>query len=70
MKIKNVKELPVVVPEKEKQKSIIELVNGILTVKRDDLSGNVADKEKEIDHLVYQLYGLMEAEIATIENRT
>ncbi len=67
VKIKNVKELPIVVPGKEKQKPIIKLVNSILAIKRDDPTVGISTQEKEIDCLVYQLYNLTAEEISTIE---
>ena len=67
VKIKNVKELPLVVPGKEKKKPIINLVNSILTIKRDDPMADVSAPGKEIDRLVYSLYGLTESEISAIE---
>ena len=70
VKIKNVKELPIVVPEKEMQKPIIELVEKILAAKSANPTANpTADttaQETSIDRLVYNLYNLTPREIATI----
>ncbi|MFZ5976222.1 MAG: hypothetical protein ACOYU6_01025 [Bacteroidota bacterium] len=44
------------------------LVNRILSRKLLDNSADTKDLEKQIDQLVYQLYGLTEEEIKIIEN--
>ena len=70
VKIKNVNELPVVIPKEEKQKPMIELVNSILTAKRSDPSADTSELEAEIDRLCYHLYGLTDEEIAVVEGVT
>ncbi len=54
------------VNEKQKQ-TIISLVDKILNMKRSNPSTNTSALEREIDILVYELYGLTEEEIVVIE---
>ena len=49
------------------QKSIIEVVDQILSAKQSDPGEDTTALEREIDQLVYALYGLTEAEIAIVE---
>jgi adenine-specific DNA-methyltransferase len=49
------------------QTPFIELVDGILAAKQRDPKTDTSAAEKRIDGLVYQLYGLTEQEIATVE---
>ncbi|SFF19494.1 DUF7149 domain-containing protein [Thermoflexibacter ruber] len=53
--------------DKVTQEKIENLVNQILTKKAEDNSNDTADLENQIDQLVYELYGLTEAEIKMIE---
>jgi len=57
------------VPE-VKQKSIIDLVNQILELKKQNPEANIEKFEKQIDKLVYKLYNLTKEEIKIIENET
>ncbi len=50
------------------EKKITNLVNQILTLKRDNPAADTTAHEAEIDSLVYELYGLTEKEIKIIEN--
>jgi len=50
------------------RKSISDLVNEILSSKKQNPSADTTDLENQIDQLVYQLYELTEEEIKTIEN--
>ena len=67
VKIKVVKTLPVVVPAAAEQRPIIALVDEILEAKAADPAADTTDQEKEIDDLVYALYGLTDDEIAIVE---
>jgi len=52
----------------ENQKNpIIRIVNTILLLKQSDPLADTNSFEKEIDQLVYQLYGLTEEEIKIVE---
>ncbi len=60
--------------EREKQEPIIELVDAIYKITNDeDYTANpekqarVKELEKEIDRLVYELYGLTDEEIEVVE---
>ena len=51
----------------EQQEPIIALVDKILAAKKADSSADTTEWEKQIDHKVYELYGLTEDEIAIVE---
>ena len=57
-----VKRLPI-----EDQQQLISLVDQILSQKKSDSTADTILLEKEIDQLVYTLYGLTEEEITIIE---
>ena len=67
VKIKVVRELPVVVPAEEEQLSIIALADEILKSKSADPNADATEQEEKIDKLVYALYDLTEEEIAIVE---
>ena len=52
----------------EQQQQIIALVNQILSAKKENPATDTTDLEKQIDELVYALYGLMEEEVFMIEH--
>ena len=52
----------------EDQKPIIQLVTQILTQKKNNPKADTSILEREIDKLVYELYGLTEEEIKIIES--
>ena len=62
-----VKDFPIPVVVHEQQTGIIEIVNQILAAKASDSDADTADLEKEIDQMVYALYGLTDEEIAIVE---
>ena len=51
----------------EKQKPVERLVERILSAKQRDAGADVSALEREIDELVYALYGLTSAEIKLVE---
>ena len=59
--------IPAVPPAQ--QKPIIDLVDSILTAKKKKPTANTFEQEKEIDKLVYDLYGLTEPEINIIKGQ-
>ncbi len=68
--------IPLVKPERDKQTLIINLVEKILTIAKDNdylqnpqKQAKVKALEREIDRMVYQLYGLTEKEIDIVEDR-
>ena len=63
------KKLPIPDVTPEQQAPIIALVDKILNAKRADLEADVSNLEKEIDKLVYDLYGLTDDDIAIVEAR-
>ena len=63
------KQFPIAKASKEQQQPIIELVDKILEAKRSNSIADTSDLEREIDRLVYGLYGLTEKEIEVIEGK-
>ncbi len=59
--------MPICQAAAAKQAPIIELVGRILKAKKIDPAADTATWEREIDHLVYKLYGLSGEEIAVVE---
>lgn len=53
--------------EEPTMKPIIDLAGKILAAKKADATSDTSELEREIDELVYKLYGLTEQEIAIIE---
>jgi len=54
-------------PTESQQKEIVKLVDRILAAKQSDPTADTSALEQEIDHLVYNLYGLTSEEIALVE---
>ena len=67
VKIKVVRTLPIVVPTEDEQRPIIALVDEILEAKTSDPEACTADKEKQIDNLIYSLYNLTCDEIKIVK---
>lgn len=67
VKVKVVRELPVVVPSEDEQRPIIALADEILEAKAVDPNADTTEQEEKIDKLVYALYDLTEEEIAIVE---
>ncbi len=61
------KQFPIAKASQEQQQPIIDLVDKILVAKKTNPYADTTSMEKEIDHIVYRLYGLNEEEIALIE---
>ncbi|MCL2743410.1 MAG: Eco57I restriction-modification methylase domain-containing protein, partial [Planctomycetaceae bacterium] len=62
--------LPVPLVGESQQRPIILLVDEILCAKRVDSYADTSSLEREIDALVYALYGLTAAEVAVVEGNT
>ncbi|MGL4387975.1 MAG: hypothetical protein ACRCTJ_01100 [Brevinema sp.] len=60
-------QLPIVDATAEEQASIIELVKKCMDAKAQDKNADITTYQKQIDQLVYALYGLTEDEIRVIE---
>ena len=65
---KHVKEFPIPMVARNQQTPIIQLVDQILEIRYTDPMADITEQEREIDRLVYALYGLTEEEIAAVEN--
>jgi hypothetical protein len=63
----NIKQLPLVCGTKL-DNNIIEKVDQILSLKKDNPEADTSALEREIDFMVYALYGLSEEEIGIVEN--
>ena len=62
-------ELPIPTAPPEKQKAVERLVDRILAAKAQAASAAVSALERELDELVYVLYGLTPEEIKLVEER-
>ena len=65
-----VEALPIPEVTPSAQKPITRLVDDIIAMKDADQDADVAAQEEEIDHLVYDLYGLNRQEIAAVKKAT
>ena len=61
------KKLPIPDVARERQEPVIALVDKILAAKAADAGADTSAEEREIDRLVYALYGLADEEIAAVE---
>jgi len=68
IKAEYLKETPIPAASPEKQKAVERLVDRILAAKARDAAADVSGLEREIDQLVYALYGLTPAEIQIVES--
>ena len=64
-----IKQIPIPSPTDTQDACVTEIVNKILEIKRQNPNADTSSLEKEIDQIVYQLYGLTDEEIGIIENR-
>jgi len=69
VKPQRIKALPIADVPSSEQTPIVRLVDRILAAKRADADADTRAWEREIDELVYQLYGLTEDEIKIVEGR-
>jgi hypothetical protein len=60
-------ELPIPTAPPEKQKAVERLVDRILAAKQRDAEADTSALEREIDELVYALYGLTPEEKALVQ---
>lgn len=65
-----VEQNPIPIIEESDQKPFIELVDKILSLRQQDKAADTSQLEKQIDQLVYQLYGLTEEEIKIVEGES
>ena len=61
------KDFPIAVPDEMTRETVTLLVEEIISKKKDDSTTDTTLLEKQIDQLVYQLYGLTEEEIKIVE---
>jgi len=64
-----VKEFPIPLPSSEHRAVVITLVDQILTAKKKDPNADISALEKQIDEMVYALYGLTDEEIEIVEGK-
>ena len=67
IKVNELKKLPIVKFSPKLDSKISDIVQTVITTKRNDPLVNTTELEHEIDHLVYELYGLTEEEIEVVE---
>ena len=58
--------VPIVTPEE--QQSIVNLVEQIVAARREDPAVDISTEERELDRLVYNLYGVIEAESEIVKS--
>lgn len=63
-----IEQLPIISPKLEDRQIIESLVLSILKAKQMNPNANTSDAEREIDQIIYRLYGLTEEEIEIVEN--
>ena len=67
--VQDIKEFPLPAVTESQKQTIIELVDKVLSAKKDNPQANTGAWETELDRLVYELYGLSEEEIKALGNR-
>ena len=67
VKLTIVRKLPIPNASESSKSKLIQLVDNILDNKKANPLADTSDKEREIDQLVYQLYGLSEEDIKIVE---
>jgi hypothetical protein len=65
--LSELREIPIPIANQQKKKVLIENVDEILNLKKQDNNSNTESFEKDIDRLVYELYDLNDEEISIIE---
>ena len=65
--IYNIEKLPIARAELVRRRAIEERVEKILAAKKKNANADTTKLEKEIDEIVYEIYGLTEEEIAIVE---
>lgn len=68
--VQDIKDFPLPAVGDDDKNRIEELVNGILTAKRDDPNVDTTAEEQEIDRMVYHLYGLTYDEVKIVDPET
>ena len=68
MKSGNLENLPIIKAEAEFQENTVLIVDKIISLKRSSMKRDTTLLDREIDQLVYKLYGLSDKEIAIVEN--
>ena len=62
--------IPIPEASKEQQQPIIDLVDKILVAKKENPQADTSGLEKEIDEIVYHLYGLTYDEVLVVDPET
>ncbi len=60
-------QIPIPEIKEENHKILTDLVNKIIQIKKSNHAADTTDLEKQIDRMVYELYGLTEEEIGVVE---
>ena len=68
VKPQRIRSLPISMGTPQQREYIAKLVDRILAAKRENPVADTSELEKQIDQLVYKLYGLTEEEIKIVEN--
>ncbi len=65
--VEDIKNFPLPKIDKSNQEKLTNLVNQILSLKKENPKADTSDLENEIDNLVYQLYELTPEEIDVVK---
>ena len=68
LKKATIDEFPIKEISKDNQQPFIDKVDEILTLKKANPQADTSELEREIDFMVYELYGLTKEEIEIVEN--
>lgn len=67
--IPSIKNIPIKIPSEEIKNNLIKIVDKILNLEENKIN-DFCKLQKEIDKIIYKLYGLTKNEIKIIENKT
>jgi len=67
VKAEYLKDMPIPRANAAQERLVTDLVKKILAAKKRDSQADTTELEQEIDHFVYELYGLSKEEIAIVE---
>ncbi len=61
-------QIPLVIPDTSNENKVVDVVNKIIYLKKENAAADTSSLEAEIDRLIYELYGLTEEEIQIVED--
>ena len=67
VKLTFLRQFPIKIASRQEQHKIVQLVSKVLATKQRDAEADVSALERELDELVYALYGLIAEEKALVQ---